>query len=554
MKKAVRISSIALAGLMAVGTAGMLSSCNKGENTAEGLVSFAYKEPVEISVLWSDDGANTFPEGMDFSNSTWVKAYKEKLNIDIKTAGTISAYEYPNKVAQMMSSNTLPDLFQVDSASLEMMATQGYLADLTEINEKEAGELAKKYYEYDGGVALNSCKVGDKLYAIPKMDVVYDSVTNIAIRTDWLDNLGMEEPKSWDDVLKIIEAFATRDPDGDGKKNTYGLALDNMVGDGILKGVSDAAGFFYAYHAPLGRWVDDGKGNAVYGTTMDTMKKPLSVLADLFKKGCIDPSYTEKDRWEIKKDIQAGKVGVAFQGFWGAANWDSLYETLGDKLKFYPLMSFDDAPVTQYLMNMATTAKMGVSAKCEHPEAIMKILNLELLLGADTTENWSQYFEGDSTKAPHRWMIVMNTYAPDGNINRYKNIQAVLNGEKKEDELPYSDKKDYERVVKYESGEDTSKEAWSAYMNYGSEYSTYAVINDAVENKHVQFQVFQAPLTPSMSKYNNTLQWEEIGMVNAIIKGEQTVDYFDTWVANWKKMGGQKVTDEVNEWYKNNKK
>ena len=129
----------------------------------------------------------------------------------------------------------------------------------------------------------------------------------------------------------------------------------------------------------------------------------------------------------------------------------------------------------------------------------------------------------------------------------------MLNGEKKESELPYSDKKDYQRVVKYESGEDTSKEAWNAYMNYGSEYSTYAVINDTVENKQVQFQIFQAPLTPSMSKYNNTLQWEEIGMVNAIIKGEQTVDYFDTWVANWKKMGGQKVTNEVNEWYKNNK-
>ena len=33
----------------------------------------------------------------------------------------------------------------------------------------------------------------------------------------------------------------------------------------------------------------------------------------------------------------------------------------------------------------------------------------------------------------------------------------------------------------------------------------------------------------------------------------ETLDYFDTWVANWKKMGGQKVTDDVNEWYKSGK-
>jgi extracellular solute-binding protein family 1 len=35
-----------------------------------------------------------------------------------------------------------------------------------------------------------------------------------------------------------------------------------------------------------------------------------------------------------------------------------------------------------------------------------------------------------------------------------------------------------------------------------------------------------------------------------IIAGEKSVDEFDKYVETWKNLGGDKITEEVNEWYK----
>lgn len=43
-------------------------------------------------------------------------------------------------------------------------------------------------------------------------------------RKDWLDKLGLEVPETLDDYEKVLTAFVEEDPDGNGKKDTAGLA------------------------------------------------------------------------------------------------------------------------------------------------------------------------------------------------------------------------------------------------------------------------------------------------------------------------------------------
>ncbi len=33
------------------------------------------------------------------------------------------------------------------------------------------------------------------------------------IRQDWLDNLGLEAPRTWDELVAVAEAFVKEDPD-----------------------------------------------------------------------------------------------------------------------------------------------------------------------------------------------------------------------------------------------------------------------------------------------------------------------------------------------------
>ena len=43
------------------------------------------------------------------------------------------------------------------------------------------------------------------------------------VRTDWLKELGLPEPKTMDDFIKIAEAFKTKNPGG--TKQAYGIAV-----------------------------------------------------------------------------------------------------------------------------------------------------------------------------------------------------------------------------------------------------------------------------------------------------------------------------------------
>ena len=56
----------------------------------------------------------------------------------------------------------------------------------------------------------------------------------LLIRKDWLDKLGLQPPKTWDDLAKVAQAFTTQDPDGDGKADTYGLAVPGSTSRGYI--------------------------------------------------------------------------------------------------------------------------------------------------------------------------------------------------------------------------------------------------------------------------------------------------------------------------------
>ncbi len=50
------------------------------------------------------------------------------------------------------------------------------------------------------------------------------------IRKDWLAKLGLKEPKTVEDLYTVAKAFTEQDPDGNGKKDTYGLIIPKWPG------------------------------------------------------------------------------------------------------------------------------------------------------------------------------------------------------------------------------------------------------------------------------------------------------------------------------------
>lgn len=48
------------------------------------------------------------------------------------------------------------------------------------------------------------------------------------INKEWLDNLGLEMPQTTDQLMTVLEAFKTQDPNGNGEADEIPLALLTM--------------------------------------------------------------------------------------------------------------------------------------------------------------------------------------------------------------------------------------------------------------------------------------------------------------------------------------
>lgn len=74
-------------------------------------------------------------------------------------------------------------------------------------------------------------------------------------------------------------------------------------------------------------------------------------------------------------------------------------------------------------------------------------------------------------------------------------------------------------------------------------------MNYVKNNQYKPNQFVGAP-TPSMVQKNANLAKMELEVFTKIILGD-SLDRFDTFVEDWKRLGGEQMTKEVNDWYKN---
>ena len=124
------------------------------------------------------------------------------------------------------------------------------MADLTE-TYKYASPAVKKFLDRDSSV-IESLKDEDgKIYAIPQYDDYKKEIPVRYYRKDWLNELGLSEPKNPLELTNVLTQFKTK------KGATDGIAL-------FKERKSSYFSFDY-YRQRFGyqpyTWIDDGTGN-----------------------------------------------------------------------------------------------------------------------------------------------------------------------------------------------------------------------------------------------------------------------------------------------------
>lgn len=410
--------------------------------------------------------------------------------------------------------------------------------------------LAPEPHQYllegTGAEALASVTYDGKVMFIPaNITSLENNAFPLFIRKDWLDNLGLDVPKTIEDFKKVAIAFTKDDPDQNGKDDTYGLAVSGQ--SNLLHDWGGLYGFFPAYGVQPCTWYDymifyseDENGNIVWDGEKPEVKEGLQLLADLYKEGAIPKDFITMDNNKIMEDMNAGKGGMTF-GVRGLPYW-AIQNTIKNnpEAEWYAMnMPTKDGSQPPIFVYQPVNVAYAVSAECEHPEAIVKMMNAYYRLADPESPDFdSKTLE--TTVSAGEFIAV---HDPDQEMNDHK---ALFEAIKKEDKsgLNASLQVQYDEVMEYVETKNPEKwSRWNAvYPEEGHAYYLVFGLNDAsMLKKNVWWKLPSENMVEKLPIYRDMAQ----ETMTKIIAGAEPVSAWDDMVAQWKKLGGDEITQEV---------
>jgi putative aldouronate transport system substrate-binding protein len=511
-----------------------------------------YDPAIEVSTFRQIDASFKFVNGESLDKNIWTPIFENELGIKVKNAWVVDRSQYHQKLNVAVASNELPDFFEVDKTEMQRLIDAGQIMDITSMYNQFASPYLKKTLESDGGTALKAATVGGKLMGIPitRSNGGVSAADMIWLRTDWLKKLNLPEPKTMDDILKIATAFSKNDPDGNGKADTIGLGVSKEMRGNI----GSITGFLNGYQAYLNMWLKDSSGNLVYSNIQPEVKLALQKLQDLYKNGVLDKELAVKSWSKVNEDTAAGKLGLVYGGVAVAtANGGPKDNRKNDpsvQWQAFPIVSGSSKPA---LAQAPETAESFYVFKkgAKNPEAGVKLLNMYLKKFLETqypTAADNPFAINTTTQAFPATYAPLQVEAVTGNLDAFRLVREALS---KQDgsKLGFPAALHFDRNMKFRGGDDSM---WFSDRTFGPQGS-FSVIDKYYQDKQYIFTSFTGAPTPTMVEKSSTLQKMEDELFAKIIMGAAPTDEFDKYVADWKKLGGDAITKEVNDWYAKNK-
>jgi putative aldouronate transport system substrate-binding protein len=147
---------------------------------------------------------------------------------------------------------------------------------------------------------LMNASVGGRIYGLYQERPA--SRQGIIYRKDWADRLGLKAPSTIDELYGMLKQFTENDPDGNGRKDTIGLADRGDLVYGAFKTVGSYFG------TPNGWGIQNGKllPEFMFPAYVDTM----NFFRKLHKEGLINQAFPVTSKADQQELLTAGKAGL----------------------------------------------------------------------------------------------------------------------------------------------------------------------------------------------------------------------------------------------------
>lgn len=509
-----------------------------------------YEDTLEIHFVRStDDTVDTVLSnlpGETLEDNFWLDVYEEELGIKVVYDWIVKGTdEFNQKMNVSMASGDLPDVMVVNSTQMMQLIEAGLIQEIGDVYETYAADFTKEVLTQEGDEPFLAGQKDGAMYGIPVTGGSVDTVDLMWIRTDWLDELGLEVPETMDEFMEMVDAFVNADFDGNGENDTVGMGISGTSlwggGYGSLKG------FFNAYGAYPTIWIEkDGK--LEYGGIQEECRDALTALHEMYEKGYLDVEFGVKDSTKAGEQGASGQCGVTFGAQWLALTpFQSGYDNDPDSdWTGYPLPSATGEKATAQA-DLGTNSWIVVNKDFEHPEAVVKMVNMFIeKCWGETGDNEKYYCPPEAEGV---WKLSpVQCSMPLKNIEAWRDIKeaaeagdaSTLTGEAKSIQ---------NKIDSYQSGSEEGASFWGWYKIYGSDPCSYSSIDEMNEDGRIMINQFVGASTDTMTEKMTTLETMRDETFTKIIIGEASIDEFDAWVEDFKGLGGDQITGEVNEWY-----
>lgn len=478
------------------------------------------------------------PNKESLESNVWTKAYEEHLGIKFDYVLVAPSDQYVTRWNLAIASRNIPEMGLVPYQIFSQLIEADMLEEMGQYFEDYVSPRYEKASIDDGRLTLNYNMHNGKVMGLPVVGVQYDDMSLMFTRKDWADNVGLGIPTTIDEFYQLAKAFKENDPNKTGSADTLGFAIGNGAG-----AICDIRGIFNAHGAYIETWSLNSNNELVWGSVQPEAKEALLFLQKLYQEGIIPEDFAVKNPNVVASEISANTAGLTFGNF--AA----------------PLLNINDSHVSDPDANWVVssipsltgiTAKPQASASpfaafvvmkgFEHPEAAVKLLNLDLQLLIDEPELYS----GVSGFAFHKYRISRELSPPWRNANTQL---AIVEAFKTGDDS-HLDARDKGLKATIERGRKGERDAFGMMLVFDVE-GTFDHINRMLDEERYMLNPYQAVATQRMTEVAPSLGELVMETYYKIIMGD-SIDTFDEMVQTWNSIGGIEITRQANEWYRAN--
>lgn len=323
-------------------------------------------EPTTLSYFVADD-SNAAIMTTDWNDNEFYQEMERRTGVHLEFE-MVSSADYQTNFNLMIASGNLADMIYVGASyyaeGVDAAIDDGYFLDLTDLVDEYMPNY-ERIRTSDVQYELLSTTDSGRLGAVYELRQSKQGPwLGLWIRQDWLDDLGLETPVTFDDYHEALTAFKNE------KGATAPLILNFSGSDGEFGTMSGGLNV-------LNSWQLDETGKVNFGPYMDAWKEYVTIMHQWYTEGLIDPDFMATD----ERTADMAKVVTGASGVFAALyTMPSVYEAASED----PNMNL--APVNPPVMNEGdeghirlrdsyTSGNTAISADSENWEVALRWLD-----------------------------------------------------------------------------------------------------------------------------------------------------------------------------------